>query len=70
MLSQAALEVYIKSGMFERYKEKIKASYFLTVKCLTSSLEKKFDSCNNIYKYNPLEKYMSHTYIELNKKIS
>ena len=27
MISQAALEIYIKSGMFERHKNKIKSSY-------------------------------------------
>jgi DNA-binding transcriptional MocR family regulator len=70
MLSQAALEIYIKSGMFERHKEKIKASYLLRAKSLTSLLEKKIDTCNHIYKYSPLKNICIHTYIELNKKIS
>lgn len=70
MLSQAALEIYIKSGMFERHKEKIKASYLLRAKCLTSLLEKKIDSCNHIYKYSPLKNICIHTYIELDKEIS
>lgn len=70
MLSQAALEIYIKSGMFERHKEKIKASYLLRAKSLTSLLEKKIDSCNHIYKYSPLKNICVHTYIELDKKIS
>ncbi len=70
MLSQAALEIYIKSGMFERHKEKIKASYLLRAKSLTSLLEKKIDTCNHIYKYSPLKNICVHTYIELNKKIS
>lgn len=70
MLSQAALEIYIKSGMFERHKEKIKASYLLRAKCLTSLLEKKIDSSNHIYKYSPLKNICVHTYIELDKKIS
>lgn len=70
MLSQAALEIYIKSGMFERHKEKIKASYLLRAKCLTSLLEKKIDSCNHIYKYSPLKNICVHTYIELDEKIS
>lgn len=70
MLSQAALEIYIKSGMFERHKEKIKASYLLRAKCLASSLKEKVDEYSNIYQYNPQENICTHTYIKLDKKIS
>ncbi|MCS4467995.1 PLP-dependent aminotransferase family protein [Clostridium botulinum] len=39
MLSQGALEIYIKSGMFQRHKQKIRTSYSLRSKCLDSILQ-------------------------------
>lgn len=40
MISQAALEIYIKSGMFERHQTKVKQSYFTRAEQLYQSLEK------------------------------
>lgn len=40
MISQAALEVYIKSGMFERHKNKVQLSYLIRAEHLYQSLEK------------------------------
>ena len=40
MISQAALEIYIKSGMFERHKNKIKSSYNNRSKKLAEALER------------------------------
>ncbi|OAB42606.1 PLP-dependent aminotransferase family protein [Paenibacillus antarcticus] len=37
-LSQAALEIYMKSGMFERHRERIKASYNKKIKQLNEAL--------------------------------
>ncbi|MCT8977691.1 PLP-dependent aminotransferase family protein [Clostridium sp. CX1] len=70
MLSQAALEIYIKSGMFERHREKIKRTYFLRAKLLTSLLKKKIHDSKDNYKYNPLGNICVHTYVELDKYIS
>lgn len=71
MLSQAALEIYIKSGMFERHKEKMKATYFSRSKCLVSALQNELNDCSQaLYKYTPVQNICFHTYIELNKQIS
>ncbi|MGP7815947.1 aminotransferase-like domain-containing protein [Niallia sp. 01092] len=40
MISQAALEIYIKSGMFERHKNKVNLSYLERANMLYQSLEK------------------------------
>lgn len=40
MISQAALGIYIKNGMFERHKRKIRSRYLLRAKLLYESLEK------------------------------
>ncbi|MEK8129118.1 PLP-dependent aminotransferase family protein [Paenibacillus filicis] len=40
MLSQAALEIYIKSGMFERHRQKISGSYLQRSRVLQGSLER------------------------------
>ena len=40
MISQAALEIYIKSGMFERHKSKINSSYYNRSIKLAETLEK------------------------------
>ncbi|MEW9096035.1 MAG: PLP-dependent aminotransferase family protein [Clostridiaceae bacterium] len=70
MLSQAALEIYIKSGMFERHKQKIKASYSLRSKCLASILEKQYEVYSDIFKYEPIKNPCIHTYITFDEKIN
>ncbi|MDW7615377.1 PLP-dependent aminotransferase family protein [Peribacillus simplex] len=40
MISQAALEIYIKSGMFERHRNKVRLSYLGRAKLLYDALEK------------------------------
>lgn len=71
MLSQAALEIYIKNGMFERHKEKMKATYFSRANCLISALENKQKECNQTnFSYTPIKNIAFHTYIELNEQIS
>ncbi|AFC30773.1 PLP-dependent aminotransferase family protein [Paenibacillus mucilaginosus] len=39
-LSQAALEVYIKSGMYERHRHKIRASYTARISALTEAVRR------------------------------
>jgi len=70
MLSQAALEIYIKSGMFDRHKEKIKSSYSLRAKHLKNSLEKQFKNCGGIFEYKSVKNPCVHTYITLDNRIS
>ncbi|HEY2492724.1 MAG TPA: PLP-dependent aminotransferase family protein [Paenibacillus sp.] len=43
MLSQAALEIYMKSGMFERHRERIKSSYNRKTKQLNEALARNSD---------------------------
>ena len=70
MLSQGALEIYIKSGMFRRHKQKIKASYSLRSKCLASILQKQYEVYSDIFQYNPIKNPCIHTYITLDEKIN
>ncbi len=70
MISQGALEIYIKSGMFQRHKEKIKKSYFLRSKCLDWILQKQYESHSDIFQYNPIKNPCIHTYITLNDKVN
>lgn len=71
MLSQAALEIYIKNGMFERHKEKMKATYYSRANCLISALGKNQKECNQTnFSYTPIKNIAFHSYIELNEQIS
>lgn len=70
MLSQAALEIYIKSGMFQRHKQKIKDSYSLRSKCLASTLEKQYEAYSDVFKYETIKNPSIHTYITFNEKIN
>lgn len=71
MLSQAALEIYIKNGMFERHKEKMKATYFSRANCLILALEnKQKEGIPTKFSYTPIKNIAFHTYIELNEQIS
>lgn len=70
MLSQGALEIYIKSGMFQRHKQKIKASYSLRSKCLVSILQKQYEVYSDIFQYKPIKNPCIHTYITLDQKIN
>ena len=56
MISQAALEIYIKSGMFDRHKNKIKSSYNNRSKKLAETLVEKVQNDENprLFKYRSL----------------
>lgn len=68
MLSQGALEIYIKSGMFQRHKQKIRTSYSLRSKCLDSILQKQYKIYSDVFQYNPIKNPCIHTYINLMAK--
>ncbi|MHB9927044.1 PLP-dependent aminotransferase family protein [Clostridium botulinum] len=70
MLSQGALEIYIKSGMFQRHKQKIRTSYSLRSKCLASILQKQYKIYSDVFQYNPIKNPCIHTYITFNGKIN
>ncbi|WP_028549933.1 aminotransferase-like domain-containing protein [Paenibacillus sp. UNC451MF] len=64
MLSQAALEIYIQSGMFERHKQKIQAAYMRRMELLTNALEREGDiDFARLYKG-------AHTHIAVGKPFS
>lgn len=69
MISQAALEIYIKSGMFERHKQKIRASYYERSKKLAASLKEWSSMNKQLFQYHDANLPCVHTYIILNKKI-
>ncbi|GAB6430741.1 PLP-dependent aminotransferase family protein [Bacillus luti] len=69
MISQAALEIYIKSGMFERHKNKIKASYYNRSKKLAEALEKVQNENPHLFIYKKQSTLGIHTCLELQKHI-
>ncbi|MBN3522405.1 PLP-dependent aminotransferase family protein [Paenibacillus apiarius] len=69
MLSQAALEIYIKNGMFERHKQKIGSAYSLRTERLTSALEKAQRQSKGLYRYTPAVNPCIHTCMTLDKRV-
>ncbi|NPC91480.1 PLP-dependent aminotransferase family protein [Bacillus sp. WMMC1349] len=70
MLSQAALEIYLKSGMFERHKQKIRFSYGERSCQLYTSLQEVSRSLEDLICFNPGDQLCVHTHLELNRKLS
>ncbi|GLV66473.1 GntR family transcriptional regulator [Bacillus mycoides] len=69
MISQAALEIYIKSGMFERHKSKIKYSYYNRSIKLAEILEKTQNENPSLFTYNKQNTLGIHTCLEMQKNI-
>ncbi|MFE7376568.1 PLP-dependent aminotransferase family protein [Bacillus cereus] len=69
MISQAALEIYIKSGMFERHKNKIKSSYYKRSIKLAETLEKVQNENPSLFTYNRQNTSGIHTCLEIQKNI-
>ncbi|MFC9446520.1 PLP-dependent aminotransferase family protein [Bacillus cereus] len=69
MISQAALEIYIKSGMFERHKNKIKSSYYNRSIKLAETLEKVQNENPSLFTYNRQNTSGIHTCLEIQKNI-
>ncbi|OJE44078.1 GntR family transcriptional regulator [Bacillus proteolyticus] len=69
MISQAALEIYIKSGMFERHKSKIKYSYYNRSIKLAEILEKMQNENSSLFTYNKQNTLGIHTCLEMQKNI-
>ncbi|MCC2380478.1 PLP-dependent aminotransferase family protein [Bacillus wiedmannii] len=69
MISQAALEIYIKSGMFDRHKSKINSSYYNRSKKLAETLEKVKNENPSLFTYNRQNTFGIHTCLEIQKNI-
>ena len=67
MISQAALEIYIKSGMFERHKSKINSSYYNRSIKLAETLEKVQNEDPSLFTYNRQNTFGIHTCLEMQK---
>ncbi|UOY87821.1 PLP-dependent aminotransferase family protein [Bacillus glycinifermentans] len=69
MLSQAALEIYLKSGMFERHKQKIRASYEKRSRLLHGLLEELAGSAGELVDFHPPDQPCVHTHLVLDRKL-
>ncbi|MFD3449013.1 PLP-dependent aminotransferase family protein [Microbacteriaceae bacterium 4G12] len=69
MISQAALEVYIKSGMFDRHKQKIRDSYYDRSKRLAASLKEYSGMNKQLFQYQDSHLPCVHTHIVLDKRV-
>ncbi|BAU26324.1 DNA-binding transcriptional MocR family regulator [Aneurinibacillus soli] len=70
MLSQGALEIYLKSGMFERHKQKIRSAYARRAKIMADSLTQQSERSGEIFTYHAMKQPCIHTHILLDKKVS
>lgn len=69
MISQAALEIYIKSGMFDRHKHKIKASYYNRSKKLAAVVEGVQNENPHLFTSRTVDPIGIHTCLQLKKNI-
>lgn len=65
MLSQGALEIYLKSNMFDRHKQKIKSYYEQRSRLLHAALEQQLIQNGDLFSFNIGEKAALHTHIRL-----
>lgn len=70
ILSQAALEIYLKSGMFERHKQKIHTSYQRRSQLLMKALDDYAARENSLFTFHPLPYPGIHTHIVLDERIA
>lgn len=69
MLSQGALEIYLKSGMFDKHKRKIRASYAKRSRLLQEALLREAERSGELFAFHASAHPPVHTHIELNGKI-
>lgn len=67
MISQAALEIYIKSGMFDRHKHKIKTSYYNRSKKLAAVVEGVQNENPHLFTSRTVDPIGIHTCLQLKK---
>ncbi|MFD0710922.1 PLP-dependent aminotransferase family protein [Paenibacillus sp. GCM10027626] len=70
MLSQGALEIYIKSGMFARHREKIREAYISRARKLDESLRREALTCEDAFTFPALKYPSIHTHLVLDKRLS
>ncbi|KQL45741.1 GntR family transcriptional regulator [Brevibacillus choshinensis] len=70
MLSQAALEIYLKSGMFDRHKQKIRSSYERRSRVLADSLQREQADATDLFSYQEMKYPGIHTHLVLNERLS
>ncbi|WP_240421903.1 PLP-dependent aminotransferase family protein [Paenibacillus periandrae] len=70
MLSQGALEIYLKSGMFERHKQHISSSYGQRARLLADTLQRFHDLHPGLFTFTQAKQPCIHTHIVLNPSIS
>ncbi|WP_088014643.1 PLP-dependent aminotransferase family protein [Gottfriedia acidiceleris] len=63
MISQAALELYLKSGMFEHYQKNVRDKYLVRAKILQTSLE------THLTNYDFASDIVMHSHIVLPKQV-
>ncbi|WP_336638281.1 PLP-dependent aminotransferase family protein [Lysinibacillus fusiformis] len=64
MISQAALELYLKSGMFERYQKKVSESYAIRANILQQSVT------THLAKYRASKEICMHSHIILPRQVN
>ncbi|RKN84998.1 PLP-dependent aminotransferase family protein [Paenibacillus ginsengarvi] len=70
MLSQAALEIYLKSGMYERHKQKLRASWSRRSRLLAEVLSRYAGPGGEHYRFEAASSPSTHTHILPNDKAS
>lgn len=70
MLSQAALEIYLRSGMFERHRAKIRGKYSARAKLLDTALAMEASRSKGAFTYERSKYPIVHTHILLHETIS
>ncbi|WP_307893314.1 aminotransferase-like domain-containing protein [Bacillus swezeyi] len=70
MLSQAALEIYLKSGMFEKHKQKIRSSYEKRSSLLNALLQEVSMAAGHAAEFRPAEQPCIHAHLVLDRKLS
>ncbi|MED1738749.1 PLP-dependent aminotransferase family protein [Bacillus swezeyi] len=70
MLSQAALEIYLKSGMFEKHKQKIRSSYEKRSSLLNALLQEVSMAAGHAAEFRSAEQPCIHAHLVLDRKLS
>lgn len=70
MLSQGALEIYVKSGMFERHRQKIRESYTRRAAALAAALKQEAQISDGLFSFPDLKYPSIHTHLVVEKQVS
>ena len=70
LLSQGALEIYLKSGMFERHRYRIRESYARRARKLAEILREEQERCGGAFRFPETKHPAIHTHLVLDERIS